>query len=346
MLKRLKKRLESIFKDVEEELEEKEVEGLEGKESKDGMAKEVNGSGEVRKDEGRAAEKSKALPLLTVKLDESKLDDLLWQVELAMLENNVAEEASSFICQKAKEKLMGKVVSRKDVGKVVKQAIRDVMEELLTWDDVDVVKIVEGRAKEGKPALILFFGFNGTGKTTTMAKVAKMLKDHGFSVVFAAADNFRAASIEQLEEHGSKLGIRVIKHKYGSDPAAVIFDAMRYAESKGINAVLADTAGRSHADRNLLEELKKIVRVNKPDLRILVLEAIAGNDIVEQARRFEEAGVDGIILTKRDVDERGGDAVSGSYVLKKPILFIGTGQNYEDLEKFDKKRMLDEIIGN
>ncbi len=337
MLKRLKQRLESILKGVEEELEEREAEELtaEIKPEKE----EEDSKREKAKKEG------KRIPILQIELTESLLDNVLWQIELAMLENNVAEEAASHICESVKGKLVGRVVSRRDVGKLVKDAVRKEIERLFELQEIRIEDIIEKKKKEGKPALILFFGFNGAGKTTTMAKMAYMLLKKGYSVVFAAADTFRAASIEQLEEHARNLNIKVIKHRYGSDPAAVIFDAMKYAESKNIDVVLADTAGRSHADRNLLEELKKIVRVNKPDLRILVLEAIAGNDILEQARRFEEAGVDGVILTKWDVDERGGAAISAVYVLQKPILFVGTGQSYEDLEHFNKEKLLHEIVG-
>jgi len=197
---------------------------------------------------------------------------------------------------------------------------------------------------EKRPFLIIFLGFNGTGKTTTMAKIANLLIKNDLSVVFAAADTFRHASIEQLEEHGKNLGVKVIKHKYGSDPAAVIFDAVNYAKSKSIDVVLADTAGRTHIDKNLMEELKKIVRVNKPDMKILVIDSTSGNDVVEQARRFNEVNVDAVILTKWDVDEKGGTAISVAYAIKKPIIFLGTGQSYEDLKPFNVDEYLSEIL--
>ncbi len=193
--------------------------------------------------------------------------------------------------------------------------------------------------------MIVFFGINGSGKTTTIAKIAYLLKKHKITSVFAASDTFRAASIEQIEKHAEKLGIKVIKHKYGSDPAAVAFDAINYAKAHNIDVVLIDTSGRMHTEQNLLEEMKKICRVAKPDLRIFVGEAIVGNDAIEQGKTFnDEIGIDGIILTKADVDEKGGATISLSYITKKPILFLGTGQGYADLKEFNKEEILKKIF--
>ncbi len=296
---------------------------------------------------GAARKQSRsAISLFEKELDEKTLNDLLWEIELAMLENNVAEEAACKICENVKNSLIGRKVRRGDLARVVKAKIREAIEDLFSNEELDIEKIIKENKLKNRPTLVIFFGFNGTGKTTTIAKFANLLLSKGYSLVLAAADTYRAASIEQLEKHAANLGVKLIKHKYGSDPAAVIFDAMRYAESKGLDVVLADTAGRTHTNKNLLEELKKIVRVNKPDLRILVLEAVAGNDIVEQAKRFGDVGIDGVVLTKWDVDQRGGSAVSVVYVLRRPIIFLGTGQKYNDLKKFDKKEILDEIVGD
>jgi fused signal recognition particle receptor len=192
---------------------------------------------------------------------------------------------------------------------------------------------------------MVFLGFNGSGKTTTIARIGYLLKKNGLSCVFAAADSWRAAAIEQLEEHGSKLGIEVIKHKYGADPAAVIFDAVKHARAKDMDVVLADTAGRSHSNVNLMDELKKIIRVNKPDLKILVLDALAGNDIYDQCKLFNDAvGVDALIITKADVYEKGGATLSASFTIKKPILYIGVGQEYENLERFDPDKMVEKLL--
>jgi len=192
--------------------------------------------------------------------------------------------------------------------------------------------------------VICFVGVNGSGKTTSIAKVAKFLQNNGLSVVLAAADTFRAAAIDQLQLHADKLGVKLIRQDYGSDPAAVAFDAIKHAEANRKDVVLIDTAGRLHSNINLMDEMKKIMRVAKPDLKLFVGESITGNDCVEQAKHFNVAvGIDGIILAKADVDEKGGAAISVSYVTQKPILFLGVGQEYEDLQEFDKEKLLASI---
>ncbi len=188
---------------------------------------------------------------------------------------------------------------------------------------------------------MVFVGVNGCGKTTTIAKLAKQLKDKGVSSVMAASDTFRAAAIHQLEEHANAVGVKLIKQDYGSDPAAVAFDAVRHAEAKNIDVVLIDTSGRMHSKANLMEEMAKIVRVAKPDLKVFVGEATTGNDAVEQAKRFNEViEFDGIVLAKADIDEKGGAAISISYVTGKPILALGTGQGYDDLVAFDVAKVI------
>ncbi len=211
---------------------------------------------------------------------------------------------------------------------------------------MDIPKVdLKGVIKRNKPFLFLFLGFNGSGKTTSLAKIGNYLKNKGFSCVFAAGDSFRAASIEQLEEHGRRLNVGVIKHKYGADSAAVIFDARKHAEAKGIDVVLADTAGRSHTNRNLMDELKKVCRVNKPDLKILVIDSLVGNDAVPQAKMFDEAvGVDAVMFTKLDVNEKGGAILSVAQTLKKPILFLGTGQDYSSIKTFKPQEFIENII--
>ena len=182
----------------------------------------------------------------------------------------------------------------------------------------------------------MFVGINGSGKTTTIAKITSLLQENNLKTVMAAADTFRAAAIQQLQEHADRLGVKIVKHDYGADPAAVAFDAVRYAEANNVDVVLVDTAGRQHNNKNLMEEIKKIVRVANPDLKIFIGESITGNDCVEQAENFNQAvGIDGIVLTKADVDEKGGAAISISHVTKKPIIYLGTGQEYSDLKSFD-----------
>ena len=191
----------------------------------------------------------------------------------------------------------------------------------------------------------MFVGINGTGKTTTIAKVAKFFQDKGYSVVLAGADTYRAGSIEQLEEHGKRLGIRVIKSTYGGDPAAVAYDAVSHAKAHGINIVLIDTAGRMQTNQNLMNELIKVKRVVKPDFTIFTVDSLIGNDAVMQAEEFNKAvGIDATILTKVDADVKGGSALSVTFVTQKPILFIGVGQSYKDLELFNPDKFVNMVL--
>ncbi|MEA2004390.1 MAG: signal recognition particle-docking protein FtsY [archaeon] len=278
------------------------------------------------------------------KIDEKVLADALWELELALLENNVASDISEKICGEITDKLSGKPVNRFDIKKTIEDTFRDNVREILERPPIDIYSMIDNNKNEGKPTLIIFLGFNGAGKTTNLAKLGHHLKEKGYSCVFAAGDTFRAAAIHQLEVHANSLKIPIIKHDYGSDSAAVIFDAVKHARAKSIDVVLADTAGRTHMDKNLLEELKKITRVNHPDLSLLVVESIAGNDIVEQGKVFSETGVDGIVLSKWDVDQKGGAALSLTKAIDKPIVFLGVGQNYNDLKDFDIEKVMESII--
>ncbi len=275
------------------------------------------------------------------KLSDNELDDVLKEMELALLENDVSVDVTELIMIDMREKLSGTTVKRGKVEETIKEALRNAILHVMKQEHVNLEKLIEG--KEG-PFTIMLVGFNGVGKTTTLAKLANRFKD--YNPVLAAADTFRAASIEQLEEHGKKLGLRVIKHTYGSDAAAVIFDAKKHAGATQSKLVLADTAGRAHNNANLMDELKKIARVNAPDFKILVLDSITGNDIYDQCKLFNDAiGVDAIILTKADVYERGGAALSASYTLKKPILYLGTGQEYGDLKAFNPEEIVENLLG-
>jgi fused signal recognition particle receptor len=206
---------------------------------------------------------------------------------------------------------------------------------------------VAEKKAQGAPYVILFVGINGTGKTTTIAKVTKLLQDNCHSVVLASGDTYRAGAIEQLEEHARRLGVRVIKHRYGSDAAAVSFDAVQHARAQGIDAVLIDTAGRMHTNRNLMDELEKIKRVVQPDLTVMVLDALIGNDAIDQAETFNRhIGFDAAILTKVDADAKGGSSLSISYVTGKPVIYVGVGQEYGDLERFDARWFAEKILEN
>jgi len=278
----------------------------------------------------------------TIKLSEEKFEKLFWDLEVALLENNVAVEVIEKIKADLKTDLTTGKISRKGVRELIEESLRRSIEELFIDQHFNLVE--EIKKKKEKPYIIAFIGVNGSGKTTTMAKIAHMLIQHRLSVVFAASDTFRAAAIQQLEEHAKKLGVKMIKHEYESDPAAVAYDAVQHARARNIDVVLIDTAGRLHSNDNLMNELKKLVRVNKPDLKIFVGESITGNDCIEQAKLFNQAvGIDVIILAKADVDEKGGAAVSISYVTKKPIIYLGTGQKYEDLAEFKPELVMKSI---
>src|SRR5438132_1179389 len=192
----------------------------------------------------------------------------------------------------------------------------------------------------------MFFGDNGTGKTTTIAKLAYHIQKKGLTCVVAAADTFRAGAIEQLEKHAEAIGFKLIKHKAGADPAAVAFDAVEHARARGRDVVLIDTAGRMQTNQNLMDQMKKIKRVAKPNLTLYIGDALAGNDAIEQAKQFHEAvGIDGIILTKIDADAKGGAALSMAKTIGKPIVFVNLGQTYEDIRPFDTKWMVDRLLG-
>jgi len=270
-------------------------------------------------------------------LSDAKFEELFFELELAMLENNVAVEVIEKIKEDMKKNLLSEKVSRVKTEVIVAESLKKSVEELFDIDKIYLLK----EAKKNKPYIICFIGVNGSGKTTNLAKVANYLQKNGLSVVIAACDTFRAAAIQQIEEHANRLGVKLIKHDYGADAAAVAYDAIEHAKAKGKDVVLIDTAGRSHANTNLMDELEKVVRVSKPNLKIFVGDSLTGNDTVEQAKTFnEKVGIDGIILSKVDVDEKGGAAISVSYITKKPIMFIGTGQTYDDLEEFDKNKII------
>lgn len=275
------------------------------------------------------------------KLSAGDLEPILDELENGLIEADVAYEVAEKIKKDIKMNLVDKEIKRGEEKKVVVDSFRKSLLEILSVPEIDLKKMAESK----KPAVLLFLGFNGSGKTTSLAKTGKWLVDGGYPCVFAASDTFRAASVEQLEEHAKKIGVKVIKHKYGADPAAVAFDAIAHAKANGIPFVLIDTAGRAHTNKNLMDQMQKIIRVNKPDLKILVIDSLTGNDAVLQARTFNEVGIDGVVFTKLDVNEKGGAILSVTHELKKPIIFLSLGQEYGDFEKFDKERFVNLLVG-
>jgi fused signal recognition particle receptor len=281
-------------------------------------------------------------------LNDKRLDESLQDLRVLLVGNDVSLKVADAICEDVKQKLLGgKVGLLENVKKVVLKSLSDAIAEILSQGGkVDIIKLAAEKKRSGAPLTIMAVGINGTGKTITISKLAYMFKKKGISCVLAASDTFRAGSIEQLEKHGQAIGVRVIKHTYGADAAAVAWDAVEHARAQHINVVLIDTAGRMQTNKNLLDEMEKIHRVVKPDLVIFIGDALAGNDAVDQAEKFnQKIHVDGSILTKVDADVKGGAAISITYVTKRPILFVGVGQRYEDLEPFEPDWFVQKIFG-
>lgn len=278
----------------------------------------------------------------TREISESDLESSLWNFQLALMECDVAVPVAEDLARRLKGKLVGTKVKRfEDISPIVESAFKELLAESLPTGNM----LGEMRASGKKPYVIMFVGVNGTGKTTTIAKVAKYLMDQGFSVILACSDTFRAGSEEQIETHAARLKVKVIKHRYGADPAAVAFDAVSYATNNGLDAVLIDTAGRMQTDKGLMDQLQKIHRVAAPDAVVFVGDSLTGNDALQQAQEFNRyVPVDGIILTKVDADSKGGAALSISGALGKPIYFLGIGQGYKDIIAFDPNWVIKNIL--
>lgn len=276
-------------------------------------------------------------------LTERQIQAPLQELEMVLLENDVALPVTDEILRRIQEELVGK---HRGIGvapeSVIIAALRDAIVQVL-GEGFDLAGYIRDHPR---PVKILFTGVNGTGKTTTVAKVGSYLKKLGFSVVIGSGDTYRAGALEQIATHAERLGIKVIQHKAGGDPSAVLFDAVEYASAHKVDVVLADSAGRFHNRVNLMNQLEKMKRVMKPDLVVYVDEAVAGNDAVVRAEEFEKlVGTDAVILTKADMDMRGGAAISIAHTVGKPIMFLGTGQGYDDLMPFSPDRVVDELLG-
>ena len=279
-------------------------------------------------------------------LNEKDIEDVLFELEINLLESDVATEVIDSIKDSLKEKIIGSRVEKKNIQNFVKQSLIEFISE--TFDNagqIDLKDRINEKKSSNQPFIIVFVGINGTGKTTSLAKVANMLKNEKFSVVIAAADTYRAGAIEQLREHTNRLNLKIIAQNYGSDPAAVAKDAVLYAQSHKVDCVLVDTAGRMQTSSNLMEQIAKITKVVNPDMKIFVGDSLAGNDTVNQAREFhKQVKFDCSILTKSDADARGGAALSIVKVTSSPIIYVGVGQEYDDIVKFSKKTFLENVF--
>ncbi|MFB6103983.1 MAG: signal recognition particle-docking protein FtsY [Halobacteriaceae archaeon] len=332
MFEGLKKRLGRFESEVEEEVTDPDAEEpTEPEEESD------DGSPGLRE---RASSLARGQRIL----DEDDLEGPLENLELALLESDVEMETAERILDRVRENLIGE---RRGVMEgthnIVRAALRDALLDVISVGQFDFDERV---AAAEKPLVIVFTGVNGVGKTTTIAKLAKRLEDQGYSTVLANGDTYRAGANEQIKEHADRLDLDLISHEQGGDPTAVVYDAVEYAEANDIDVVLGDTAGRLHTSTDLMAQLEKLDRVVDPDMTLFVDEAVAGQDAVNRAREFDAAAsVDGAILTKADADAAGGAAISIANVTGKPILFLGTGQGYDDLVAVDPKELVDQLLG-
>ncbi|WP_273476587.1 signal recognition particle-docking protein FtsY [Methanobrevibacter woesei] len=281
-------------------------------------------------------------------ISEKHVEDTLWELEMGLLEGDVAMEVASEVVDSVKQNLVGKKIKRSnDITEYTFNALRDAVAEIIDIPGKNMTEMIEEKKAQGEPLVVMFVGINGTGKTTTIGKLANYYLKKGYTPVIAASDTFRAGAIEQVNYHADNVGVKLIKHQKGSDPAAVAYDAIEHARAQGKELVLIDTAGRMQTNTNLMDEMKKIKRVANPDLVIFVGDALTGNDATEQAVKFNDAiDVDGVILTKADADSKGGASLSIGYVIKKPILFLGMGQGYDDIMEYDAQWMLNQLFSD
>ena len=336
----LKNKLHKFEEAIEQELTEAVVETEE---------QPVRSQREQRAERKVEAELQKTLTLekklggstrTTLSFSEKKLDELLWDLEMGLMEADVALPVLEDIKQSVKRNLSS--ISRKNPREAVHATLQKAIANILSSNEQDFDTFI---SQADKPVVLMFVGVNGTGKTTTIAKIAYRLQQQGLTCVMGACDTFRAGAIEQLTFHADRLGIKIIKHGAVSDPAAVAFDANKHARARYKDVVLLDTAGRMQTNVNLMDEMRKLKRVAQPDMIIFVGDALTGNDAVEQAKRFHEVvGIDGIILNKVDADAKGGAALSIAYTIGKPLLFIGNGQEYEDQSAFTTEWMIERLF--
>jgi fused signal recognition particle receptor len=314
------------------------------------LARELSEAVAVQKEVEKAVETvaPSAVAAARFTINEEVLEDILWDLEVGLLESDVALPVIEAIKANVKEQLLTLSVGGKKPEEVVELVLRTAIKKVLQVNPLDFDAFIRERLATGKrPIVVMFVGVNGTGKTTSIGRIAYRLKQQGVTCCMAAGDTFRAGAIEQLSLHGERLGITVVKHKAGADPAAVAYDAIEHAKARHKDVVLLDTAGRMQNNRSLMDEMDKVRRVANPDLVVFVGDSLAGNDAVEQARKFDEVvDIGGVILTKVDVDAKGGAALSVAYTINKPLIFVGVGQEYPDLRPFDAGWMVDRLFGD
>ena len=334
----------------EEEIPEEEVEEEEEESKKSRRSLFRRKKKEDSEEDSDADKKEKSGRFLSFikekSISEDDVEDILFELELGLLEADVAMDVSSVVVESVKNDLVGQKIKRSsDIEEYTYEALKNAVAKIINIEGKSMTELLEDKVAQGEPLVVMLVGINGTGKTTTIGKLSNYYIKKGYTPVIAASDTFRAGAIEQVQYHADNLGVKLIKHEKGSDPAAVAFDAVQHARAKGKELVLIDTAGRMQTNTNLMDEMKKIRRVSKPDLVVFVGDALTGNDATEQARKFNEAiDIDGVILTKADADSKGGAALSIGYIIKKPILFLGMGQSYDDIKEYDADWMLEQIF--
>ena len=334
---------------TEEEDESEEETGEESKKSRRSLFRRGKKDKSEEETEGEDKKEKSGGFLSFIKeksISEDDVEDILFELELGLLEADVAMDVSSVVVESVKNDLVGQKIKRSsDIEEYTYQALRNAVAKIINVEGKSMTELLEEKVAQGEPLVVMLVGINGTGKTTTIGKLSNYYIKKGYTPVIAASDTFRAGAIEQVAYHADNLGVKLIKHEKGSDPAAVAFDAVQHAKAKGKELVLIDTAGRMQTNTNLMDEMKKIRRVSNPDLVVFVGDALTGNDATEQARKFNEAiDIDGVILTKADADSKGGAALSVGYIIKKPILFLGMGQSYDDIKEYDPDWMLEQIF--
>jgi len=338
----IKKEVEKEIEKVSEEIKKDEIENISIQEPVNSERYEELKTKKPEKVKTSVFTSIKSIFVSKVSLSEKEINDFLDDFEISLLEADVSLDASQAIVNDLKTKLSSAKFSKSNLLEDIKKEIR---ESLFIQLNIDCNMDNYINKSKDEPLIIMFVGPNGAGKTTTIARFAYMYKQLNRSVILASSDTFRAGAIDQLEIHSQRLGVRVVKQNYNSDPAAVAFDAVTSAKANKVDVVLIDTAGRQETNINLMQELQKIKRVVKPHLTIYVGESQAGQAIVDQIKNFDkDIGLSGVVLTKIDTDPKGGVAISILNELKKPIFYLGTGQEYNNLEKFSPEYIIERIV--